>query len=211
MLFYPFLLLFLSCSSLLAQGIKGTVRDEGGDPLPYATIYIANLNLGASTNIQGQYEIPLPQGKHTVQVQYIGYEKQQTEIEIADAWLVHNFVLPEQTVVLEELKVKSKQEDPAYTIMRKAISKRKFHLLQYDSYEVKVYMKGTGVLEKAPFFLKKQIEEEGGIKINEAYTIESVSEAAQYGRRKSHFHSYHRGRRGSAIACTFYQSKLLSG
>src|SRR5690606_39338543 len=74
------------------------------------------------------------------------------------------------------LQIRSRNEDPAYTIMRKAIAKRKYHLLQYDAYEVKVYMKGTGELNKAPFFLKKRIEKEGGIKLNEAYTTEAVTE-----------------------------------
>lgn len=158
------------------QGIKGTVMDEKGEPLPFATLYFPQLNLGASTNDNGAFEIKLPQGQHQVQVQYVGYEKTQNQIEIKEGWLERNFVLSEQTLLLDELLIRSRNEDPAYTIMRKAIAKRKYHLLQYDAYEVKIYTKGTGELNKAPFFLRKRIEKEGGVKLNEAYTMESVSE-----------------------------------
>lgn len=160
----------------MGQGVRGKVTDNHGDPLPYATIYLPEINLGASTNEQGKFEIRLPQGQHSIQVQYVGYEKVQKQIEVKDAWIEQNFVLSEQTLLLGELQIKSRNEDPAYTIMRKAIAKRKYHLLQYVAYEVKVYMKGTGELNKAPFFLKRRIEKEGGIKLDEAYTTEAVSE-----------------------------------
>lgn len=177
-----FLFLFLFFTIILAgfpsisQGIKGRVSSVKGEDLPFATIYLPKLNLGASTNINGQYEIKLSPGTYQVQVQYIGYETVKAQLIVKNGWMVHDFVLPEQTLLLDEVKVQSRQEDPAYTIMRKAISKRKYHLLQYDSYFVKVYTKGTGELKKAPFFLRKKIEEEGGVKLNEAYTTESVSE-----------------------------------
>lgn len=158
------------------QGIRGKVMDGQGEPLPYATIYLPSLNLGASTNDQGSFEIRLPQGQHIVQVQYVGYEKVQKQVQIKSNWVELDFELAEQTLVLGELQIRSRDEDPAYTIMRKAIAKRKYHLLQYDAYEVKVYIKGTGELNKAPFFLRRRLEKEGGIKLNEAYTTEAVSE-----------------------------------
>ena len=170
------LLLLFYAASLFGQGVKGKVTDSKEVPLPFATIYFPEINLGASTNVNGEYEIKLAPGKYLMQVQYIGYEKVQKAVDVTKEVLVQNFALQEQTMMLGEVSVKSRQEDPAYTIMRKAISKRKYHLLQYDSYEVKVYMKGTGELQKAPFFLRKKIEEEGGVKLNEAYTMESIRE-----------------------------------
>ncbi|MDQ3393810.1 MAG: DUF5686 and carboxypeptidase regulatory-like domain-containing protein [Bacteroidota bacterium] len=124
--------------------------------------------------MHGKYEIKLNPGKYTIVVQFIGYEKQQFQIEIKDGWVEKDINLKEQVLLLKEVEVRSKKEDPALTIMRKAISKRKYHLLQYDSYQVKVYIKGTGQITNAPFFLKRKIEKEG-VKFNEAYTSESVS------------------------------------
>src|SRR5690606_13237146 len=117
----------------------------------------------------------LPPGKHRILVQYIGYEPQQLDVEIAKSWVEKDFYLKEQAYLLRELEVKGKAEDPAYTIIRKTIAKRDFHRLIYDSYEVKVYMKGTGQLTKAPFFIRNKLKEEG-VKVNESYTTESVSE-----------------------------------
>ncbi len=176
--FYFLLLYFLLGMHLMAlgQGVRGEVVDKHGEPLPYATIYLPELNLGASTNEQGRFEIKLSPGQHIIQVQYVGYEKVQKQVEVKSDWAEVDFELAEQTVLLGELQIRSRDEDPAYTIMRKAIAKRKYHLLQYDAYEVKVYMKGTGELNKAPFFLRRRIEKEGGIKLNEAYTTEAVSE-----------------------------------
>lgn len=160
---------------LFAQGIKGTIRNSEGEALPFATIYMASLNSGATSNVNGEFEIKMPPGRHPLQIQHIGYEVQKTEVEIGNSWIERDFILKQQAVVLKEVEVKSKAEDPAYTIMRKAIAKKKFHRMQYNSYQVKVYIKGTGMLEKAPFFLKNKLKEEG-VKLDEAYTSEKVSE-----------------------------------
>lgn len=165
----------LLSSGAAAQGIRGTIKSSTGEVLPYASIYIANLKDGASSNVHGAYEVALPPGKHQVLVQYIGYEPVQTTIEVTDKWIQKDFSLSENAFVLKEVQVKSKAEDPAYTIMRKAIAKRKYHLLQYDSYKVRVYMKGTGEIKDVPFFLEKEMKKEG-VGLNEAYTSESVTE-----------------------------------
>ncbi|WP_188499568.1 DUF5686 and carboxypeptidase regulatory-like domain-containing protein [Pontibacter amylolyticus] len=169
------LLLVLFQLSLSAQGIRGSIKNQKGEALPFASVYITNLNNGSSSNANGDFEIKLPEGKHTVVVKYIGYEAQQVQFEITDSWVQRDFRLGEQSFALKEVQVKGKGEDPAYTIMRKAIAKKKYHLLQYDSYQMKVYVKGTGELTNAPFFLKNKLKEEG-VKLNEAYTVESVSE-----------------------------------
>ncbi|MDV7399646.1 DUF5686 family protein, partial [Arthrospira platensis SPKY1] len=65
-------------------------------------------------------------------------------------------------------------EDPAYTVMRKAIAKASYHRQQLDSYEAEVYIKGSGRLKNAPFFLRKTLEKEG-IDSSMAFTSESVS------------------------------------
>lgn len=148
------LLFFLLQNAVHGQGIKGTVKSNSGVPLPYVSIFIANLNNGSSSNENGEFEIKLPEGKHTVVVQFIGYKAQQVEVTIADTWMTKNFVLQEQGFALQEVQVKGRKEDPAYTIMRKAISKRRFHLLQYTSYQMNLYIKGTGEVTDAPSLLK---------------------------------------------------------
>ncbi|WP_224997211.1 DUF5686 and carboxypeptidase regulatory-like domain-containing protein [Cesiribacter sp. SM1] len=173
-LFSTLLVLLFFISGLYAQGIRGTVKTADGEPLPYASIYVMELKNGSSTNINGSYEIKLSPGTYNIRIQYLGYQMQQHQLEIGEDWLEQNFVLKEQVEVLNTVEIKRKEEDPALTIMRKAISKRKYHLLQYDSYQTKVYIKGTGQVTSVPFFLKKKLKEEG-VLLDEAYTMESVS------------------------------------
>jgi hypothetical protein len=173
-LYLALLISVLFISGLHAQGIRGTVKTVGGESLPYASIYVMELKNGSSTNIHGKYEIKLAPGTYNIRIQYLGYQMQQHQIEIGQEWLEQDFALKEQVEVLNTVEIKRKEEDPALTIMRKAISKRKYHLLQYDSYQAKVYIKGTGQVTSVPFFLKKKLKEEG-VLLDEAYTMESVS------------------------------------
>lgn len=168
-----FILLFQIHSA--AQGIRGLIKGSDGSPLPYASVFINNLKTGTSANPEGRYELKLPPGVYAIRVQNIGYKAVEVVTEVKDSWTEKDIVLNRQDYLLQEVQVGKGKEDFACTIMRKAIAKKKYHLLQYNSYEMKVYIKGTGELTKAPFFLKNKLKKEG-ININEAYTTESVSQ-----------------------------------
>ncbi|PZX60290.1 carboxypeptidase-like protein [Algoriphagus ratkowskyi] len=157
-----------------AQGIKGIVKSADGEPLAFASVYVRNLGDGVPTNEEGNYEYKLPKGVYDVLVQYLGYKSQLETIIVGDEWITMNFVLEPQIYTLNEVEVRAGAEDPALTIMRKAIAKAKYHRLQIQKYSMTVYLKGTGKLTNAPFFLEKTLAKEG-LKLNEAYTSESVS------------------------------------
>ncbi len=171
-----FVLFLICCNFLYAQGIRGTIKGNDGTVLPFASVYISSLNTGTTANQEGKYEIKVSRGKYLVRVQNIGYKSVEAEVSVGDSWLDKDFTLSAQGYMLEEVKVgNQRKEDFAYTIMRKAIAKKKYRLLQCDSYQMKVYIKGTGELTKAPFFLKNKLKKEG-LNLNEAYTTESVSQ-----------------------------------
>jgi hypothetical protein len=157
-----------------AQGIRGKVTTKEGEPLAYASVYIRNLEDGVPTNENGDYEFRLKPGYYDVLVQFLGYKSQLETVEIREGWVDLNFSLEPQIYTLSTVEVRAGAEDPALTIMRKAISKAKYHRLQLQRYAMTVYLKGTGQLTDAPFFMKKTLEKEG-LKLNEAYTSESVS------------------------------------
>jgi hypothetical protein len=157
-----------------AQGIRGKVSTTEGDALAYASVYIRNLEDGVPTNENGNYEFRLKPGFYDVIVQFLGYKSVLQTVEIQTDWVELNFSLEPQIYTLSTVEVRAGAEDPALTIMRKAISKAKYHRLQLQHYAMTVYLKGTGQLTDAPFFMKKTLEKEG-LKLNEAYTSESVS------------------------------------
>ncbi|MDA0313731.1 MAG: DUF5686 and carboxypeptidase regulatory-like domain-containing protein [Bacteroidetes bacterium] len=172
---FLFIIFFFSVLFLVqGQGIKGVVTTEAGEPLPFASVYIRNLQDGVPTNENGRYEFKLAPGLYDVLVQHLGYASQIQTVEIKSDWVTLDFSLIPQVINLSQVEVKAGAEDPALTIMRKAISKSTYHRLQLQRYAMTVYLKGSGQLTDAPFFLKKKLAEEG-LNINEAYTSEAVS------------------------------------
>ncbi|MBI5731726.1 MAG: carboxypeptidase-like regulatory domain-containing protein [Ignavibacteriales bacterium] len=79
-----FLILF---SNLTAQDngtLRGFVADSlSGEALPYANVYIKELNRGANTDFRGYFIIAsLPSSKLTVIISYVGYKSQQIIVKI---------------------------------------------------------------------------------------------------------------------------------
>jgi hypothetical protein len=158
-----------------AQGVKGTMKSDDGKPLPFATIYIKQLVAGTTTNAEGYFDISCPSGEYDMVFQFLGHETLERKVTIGRDVLELNIVLKTQAIVLRSAIINSNNEDPAYTIMRKSIAKAKYHTQQLDSYSAQVYIKGTGKLVDYPWLAKKALEKEG-IKKNQAFVSESVSE-----------------------------------
>ena len=80
-------------------------------------------------------------------------------ITITSETVTFDAVLAEQALDLAELKIGARNEDPAYTIMRRAIAKSRYHSLQVESYKAKAYTKSSVVITDLPFeFLYKKAE-----------------------------------------------------
>jgi hypothetical protein len=171
------LLFILNISSLclVAQGIKGSIKDNQGEPLPFASIYIKDLGTGTSANIDGNFELPLQTGIYQVTFQFMGYATVERRVRVEGQYIELDIQLAPQVIDLPTVEVSGRAEDPAYTIMRKAIAKAEYHLLQNDRYTAEVYMKGTGQITKVPWILKRTFEKEG-IDTSQVFTSESVSE-----------------------------------
>ena len=56
----------LSPLILEGQVLSGQVRMDGGDPLPFATIYIPKTGSGTTSNAEGIYSIKLEPGEYNV-------------------------------------------------------------------------------------------------------------------------------------------------
>jgi hypothetical protein len=55
--------------------VEGKVTDRKGDPLPGANIVIKGTYTGTVSDIQGYYELQIPEGATTIEYSYLGYEK----------------------------------------------------------------------------------------------------------------------------------------
>ncbi|HRW99504.1 MAG TPA: DUF5686 family protein, partial [Cyclobacteriaceae bacterium] len=163
------------CSSAFAGGIRGKVTTDDGSPLAYATIFVKQTGSGAVTGLDGDYEISLLPGSYELVFQYLGYESVSKEVVVSESWISLDIVLKSQAIVLQNVTITAADEDPAYTIMRKAIAKAKFHTQEIDTYSAKVYIKGKGRLKDYPWIAKKALEKEGVTK-DRLFISESVSE-----------------------------------
>jgi hypothetical protein len=159
----------------LAGGLRGQVKSDDGKPLPYASVFVRQTGSGAVTDADGRYELTLAPGKYDLLFQYLGYETQALAVEVGDSFTELDVTLKTQVIVLQTVTIRAGKEDPAYTIMRKAIAKAKFHTQQIDAYSAKVYIKGRGQLKDYPWLAKKALEKEGITK-DRVFIQESVSE-----------------------------------
>ena len=176
---------FLSFFHLFAfyasgNDIKGVITNEEGEVIPFATIYTHQTGSGTTTNMEGFYQLKLEPGEYDLVFQHLGYTTVEKHVVVGLNVLELNIELKQESIVLKPVEIRAKNEDPAYTIMRKAIAKSKFHQQQLDSYSATVYVKGSGRLIDAPFFIRKTLAKEG---VDSTFTFvsESVSEI-QYSR-----------------------------
>lgn len=168
-------MLSLFTSSSFAGGIRGNVKDERGEPLAFTTIFVKQTGSGTATNVDGNYEIILPPGRYELVFQFLGFETLTKQVDVTSDFIEVNVILKTQATVLQTVTIHAGDEDPAYTIMRKAISKAKYHLQQLDSYSARVYIKGSGQLKDYPWLAKRTLEKEG-IKKGRVFVTESISD-----------------------------------
>jgi Family of unknown function (DUF5686)/CarboxypepD_reg-like domain len=172
----PFLLLLiLLAAPAFAGGIRGTVKADDGSPLPFATIYIKQTGTGSASDTNGRYEVALSPGRYDIYYQFLGYETATRVVDVGDGFQEINITLKSQVVQLQSVTIHASKEDPAYSVMRRAIAKAKYHTQQVDSFFAKVYIKGKGKLKDYPWVAKKLMEKEGITK-DRLFIQESVSE-----------------------------------
>lgn len=169
--------IFFIRPGLYAQtgGVKGVIKSDDGSPLSFATIFVKQLGTGTTANEDGAYEILLKPARYELVFQHLGRKTVVRVIEVTESFTELNITLESQEIVLKSVEVNANDEDPAYSIMRKAIAKANYHRNLLDSYSARVYIKGAGKLKDYPWLAKKQLQKEG-IEKNRVYISESVSD-----------------------------------
>ncbi len=105
------LLLLLLPDSALAQdtgSITGTVTDaESGETIPGVNVSIPELNIGAATDVDGEYTIEgVPAGTHTLSVSFVGYQTNEAEVTVsAGETVTQDFEMQTTAVGLDEVVV----------------------------------------------------------------------------------------------------------
>ncbi len=108
-----FVLLILEICTGQSGSIFGRVIDsETGWTLPGATVKIKDSNLGAASDMEGEYFIrAVPVGEQIVEVYYIGYERETFSIEVVSGNPIKvDFSLVPETSMLGEVVVTGQLE-----------------------------------------------------------------------------------------------------
>jgi hypothetical protein len=106
---FLFICLFLFPEIIFSQGvIRGFVYDkEKGEPIIYANILVKNTKLGATTDVNGFFNInKLQAGTYTLRVLYIGYDTVNIQVTVKDKEIVTKKIfISESTTILKEFEV----------------------------------------------------------------------------------------------------------
>jgi hypothetical protein len=168
-------LIYLNLS--YAQGIKGVIKNSANNPVSYVSIFVEQLNIGTTSNLEGEYSIKLPSGTYKVIYRALGFLPQNKEISVKNRMEKMDIILADQVYQLAEVTVKKNEEDPAYPILRKVISLAPFHLNQVKHYRSEVYMRGTVNIIKIPRLLQGRAKVNNiDVKSGDVFTQESVNE-----------------------------------
>jgi hypothetical protein len=95
--------------------INGTVRDKSnGEALFGATIYINELKTGTSSDVYGNYSISMIEGKYTLVFSYIGYFRENRQIDLNQNIRLSIELDPRQET-LQEVEITSEKMDKNVT------------------------------------------------------------------------------------------------
>lgn len=161
--YFLFLLLFGFPIALLGQnaGIRGVIRDAKGEPVPFASIGVEKTAMGSMANAEGRYSMPLPDGTYAIFFKCLGFQTSRRDVTVNGSFETVDVVLSEQVIQTREVTIASRNEDPAYSIMRKAIARAKVNKLLVEAYTADVYIRGSGRILDLPFFLRGMAKENG--------------------------------------------------
>ncbi len=132
--------------------VTGSITDGTGKKLAHASVLIKGTTRGVTANADAKFSLSLLPGSYTIVCNYVGFEAVEKKIKITPGQdsLLLSFVLAKQVYLLNDVVVRSKGEDPAYAIIRKAIKKRPDYLNEIKKFSAEVYIKGQLVLNDYP-------------------------------------------------------------
>jgi hypothetical protein len=119
------------------------VLDEQNNPIPFASVYVKNSTIGASTNLKGEFKIDLEKGSYEIVFSFVGYQTLEQKVEITRSSSITevSIILKEELNALGTLEVYSDKKDRAKEIMHEVRKKRSDYNNAIDFYVCDTYLK----------------------------------------------------------------------
>lgn len=143
----PFFFIAVASS---AATLHGVVKDSKGEAVPFVNVYLANSTTGTTTNLNGNYFLKLSQGTYQIVFKLMSYKQVTKQIIVGETDIELDITLEDELYALKEINIKAYGEDPAYAIVRKAQSRRKYFLNQVEQYTCNAYVKSNQRILSAP-------------------------------------------------------------
>ena len=151
--------LLFSFSFVNAQSISGRIFNQNGEPIPFANIYVNELQTGTSSDGEGYFFMTLNAGgEYEVVFSSIGYETKIMKVVVEDKPLKLDIRMKTSSVEMDEIVVKALKRDSSYLIVRKVIENKKQYLKSVESFKSEVYVKATEVIKRTPKQKKEEAE-----------------------------------------------------
>ncbi len=107
-----FFLFFVAISCVAQSSIKGKIVDHNSDPIVGASIQILELKgVGAISDFEGKFIIPITQGTYVLETSYIGFKKNTQKVVITSETVSLTIILQEDIEQLNDVVIKSKTEN----------------------------------------------------------------------------------------------------
>jgi len=110
----PILLLMTILAIAQTGDIRGFVYDnDNGEPVLFATVYLSGTNYGATTDINGFFNIAkIPAGTYTLTCTYVGYDSTGVVVDLKAGRIVNqSLYMAQSSTQLSEIKVTAKREE----------------------------------------------------------------------------------------------------
>ncbi len=114
LLFTPILLLITTLAIAQTGDIRGFVYDkDNGEPVLFATVYLSGTSYGATTDINGFFNIAkVPEGTYTLTCTYVGYDSTGVSVDLKAGRIVNqSLYMTQSSTQLTEVKVTAKKEE----------------------------------------------------------------------------------------------------
>ena len=137
----------LQFTAAIAQTtVKGVVTDaRTGETLPYVSIIIPGTTMGTSADVDGKYNMTIPEGQSKIRFTYVGYVNVDKSITVGIAQVI-NIKMDVDAALLKEVTVKGKaryrnKDNPAVQLIREVIANKEKNqaasndYVEYEQYE----------------------------------------------------------------------------
>jgi hypothetical protein len=139
--------------SVAAQTFQGRVFDRQGSPIPYASLYLPERQMGITADFNGSFQVDIPSGNYHCDVSAEGYATHSWCFSHSAEGTTQIFSLDSRDYVLPgNLPTDAKKD--AGIIIGKAIGASAYYRRKIDSYSSSVYRKSRSYLMRIPMLLE---------------------------------------------------------